>query len=84
MGDKSLADAYNIEFLDMGHNPNKDVVCFTWKNLDFEVDVVDGEVRWETLECLVEIVKQVDFPRGNGVRRDVEDFVATSLGFDTS
>lgn len=79
MGDISLSDVCNVEFLDMGHNPNKDVLCFTWKNLDFEVDVVNGEIKWGTLECLVEIVKQVDFPRNHAVRRELEQFVANSV-----
>lgn len=78
-----MSDAYNIEFLDMGHNCTKDVLCFTWKNLDFEVDVVNGEIKWGTLECLAEIVKHVDFPRNHGVRRDLERFVANSVS-DTS
>jgi hypothetical protein len=73
-----MPDAYNIELVYIKETKTRKLQ-FQWNNIDFEVEVDrNGIVRLETLECLCEIVKQVDFPPKHGVWRDLRNFVATS------
>ena len=72
-------DAYNIEFIDKGHNGQ--VLAFSWNNLDFEVEVdADGVILKRTLECLTECVEKVDFPPRHGVWRDLRNCIDASFG----
>jgi len=74
-------DAYNIEFLDMGHNCAFSVLAFSWNGLDFEVRVDNnGVIQKNTLECLTECVKRVDFPPNHGVWRDLRNCIDASFG----
>jgi hypothetical protein len=73
-------DAYNIEFLDIGHSP-KNILAFSWKGLDFEVEVDNnGVILKRTLKCLTDCVEKVDFPPRHGVWRDLRNCIDASFG----
>lgn len=79
IGRKTMSDAYNIE-LDYNKKTGIRKLLFQWNNLDFEVELDEsGIVLPQTLECLCEIVKQVDFPPTHGVWRDLRNFVEISI-----
>jgi hypothetical protein len=73
-----MSDAYNIE-LDYNKATRTRKLLFQWNNLDFEVEVDNsGIVLPRTLECLCEVVRQVDFPPSHGVWRDLRNFIEVS------
>lgn len=74
-----MRGADEIYAIDMGHNYHLDVLTFKWNKLGFEVDVIDGVIKRDTLRCLAPIVKQMDFPSGHKVWKDLEDFVSNSV-----
>ena len=72
-------DAYNIQLYE--NDNNGWLLEFSWNGLDFEVEVdINGVIKKNTLECLTECVKQVDFPPTHGVWRDLRNCIDASFG----